>query len=280
MRDSWSTCLQTLEGHSGVVRSVAFSHDSARLASASWDNTVKIWDASSGACLQTLKGHSSYVNSVAFSHDSARLASASYDSTVKIWDASSSACLQTLEGHSSYVNSVAFSHDSARLASASDDNTVKIWDASSGACLQTLEGHSSYVNSVAFSHDSARLASASDDNTVKIWDASSGACLQTLQIGKSLENVSFDATGSFLHTAIGAIALQSAEGPSMMDVTELERSLYAAIGLSPDSIWIKHSGENMLWIPSEYRPSCSSISETVIGVGNGSGRVWLCRINI
>jgi WD40 repeat protein len=63
---------------------VAFSHDSARLATASYDDTVKIWDAYSGACLQTLEGHSSAVYSVAFLHDSARLVSASYDDTVKI----------------------------------------------------------------------------------------------------------------------------------------------------------------------------------------------------
>ncbi|KAF1967661.1 HET-domain-containing protein, partial [Bimuria novae-zelandiae CBS 107.79] len=75
MSDGWSACLQTLEGHSNGVTSVAFSHDSARLASASYDRTVKIWDASSGACLQTLEGHSDEVTSVAFSHDSARLAS-------------------------------------------------------------------------------------------------------------------------------------------------------------------------------------------------------------
>src|SRR6266480_52695 len=133
--DKWSACLQTLEGHRGWVWSVAFSHDSARLASASGDNTVKIWDASSGECLQTLEGHRGWVSSVAFSHDSARLASASGDNTVKIWDASSGECLQTLEGHRGGVWSVAFSHDSARLASASDDKTVKIWDASSGECL-------------------------------------------------------------------------------------------------------------------------------------------------
>jgi WD40 repeat protein len=139
IRDEWGACLQTLEGHSGVVSSVAFSHDSARLASASYDRTVKIWDACSGECLQTLKGHSGDVSSAAFSHDSARLASASWDNTVKIWDASSGECLQTLEGHSGYVSSVAFSHDSARLASsASWDSTVKIWDACSGECLQTL----------------------------------------------------------------------------------------------------------------------------------------------
>jgi WD40 repeat protein len=98
MVDNWGACLQTLEGHSSNVSSVAFSHDSTRLASASDDRTVKICDASSGACLQTLEGHSNYVSSVAFSHDSTRLASASDDRTVKIWDASSGACLQTLEG--------------------------------------------------------------------------------------------------------------------------------------------------------------------------------------
>src|ERR1700743_2035813 len=86
MRDEWSACLQTLEGHSNWVGSVPFSHDSTRLASASHDRTVKIWEASSGRCLQTLKGHSEPVNSVAFSHDSTRLTSSSDDSTVKIWD--------------------------------------------------------------------------------------------------------------------------------------------------------------------------------------------------
>jgi len=45
----------TLEGHRRWVRSVAFSHDSTRLASASSNNTVKIWDASSGECLQTFE---------------------------------------------------------------------------------------------------------------------------------------------------------------------------------------------------------------------------------
>ena len=180
MEADWSACLTTLEGHSGAVSSVIFSHDSTRLASASDDKTVKIWDATTGACIATLEGHSNIVNSVVFSHDSTRLASASDDETVKIWDATTGACIETLEGHSDRVFSVVFSPDSHRLASASDDRTVQIWDATTGACIATLEGHTKSVNSVVFSHDSTQLASASDDETFKIWDASTGACVGTL----------------------------------------------------------------------------------------------------
>jgi WD40 repeat protein len=217
---------------------------------------------------------------VAFSHDSTRLASASRDNTVKMWDASTGACLQTLEGHSNWVTSVAFSHDSTRLASASYDKTVKIWDASSGACLQTLEGHSSTVRSVAFSHDSTRLASASYDRTVKMWDASSGACLHTLDVGKALFRLSFDRNSSRLLTEIGSIDTQSLETSSITDLKEPARPLHVGTGVSSDGIWIQHAGKNMLWVPSEYRPSHSSLNGTMVGVGVGSGRVWICIVDL
>ncbi|KAF2266974.1 hypothetical protein CC78DRAFT_552099 [Lojkania enalia] len=78
---AWDACLSTLEGHSHSVRSVAFSPDSTRLVSGSYDKTVKIWDASSGECLSTLEGHSDSVRSVAFSPDSTRLVSGSDDNS-------------------------------------------------------------------------------------------------------------------------------------------------------------------------------------------------------
>ncbi|KAK1976745.1 WD40-repeat-containing domain protein, partial [Colletotrichum cereale] len=92
MEDEWDACLQTLEGHSGPVSSVAFSGDGTQLASASWDKIVKVWDAATGQYLRTLAGHSDYVTSVAVSGDGMQLASASRDSTVKVWDAATGQC--------------------------------------------------------------------------------------------------------------------------------------------------------------------------------------------
>jgi hypothetical protein len=66
---------------------VAFSPVGDRLASGSFDNTVKVWDLNSGQEVRTLKGHAGCILSVAFSPDGRRLASASADLSVKLWDA-------------------------------------------------------------------------------------------------------------------------------------------------------------------------------------------------
>ncbi|MHC5744904.1 MAG: WD40 domain-containing protein [Nostoc sp.] len=181
--------VNTLEGHSSKVISVAYSPNGQQIASASWDKTIKIWDVSSGQLLKTLTGHSSEVISVVYSPNGQQLASASWDKTIKIWDVSSGQLLKTLTGHSSEVISVVYSPNGQQLASASTDKTIKIWDVSSGQLLKTLTGHSSKVISVAYSPNGQQIASASWDKTIKIWDVSSGQLLKTLT-GHSSEVIS------------------------------------------------------------------------------------------
>ncbi|KAE8372212.1 hypothetical protein BDV26DRAFT_298071, partial [Aspergillus bertholletiae] len=185
VEDSWSPVLQTLEGHSLSVRSVAFSPDGCMLASGSADETIKLWDTATGMLRQTLEGHSLSVSSVAFSPDGCTLASGSGDGTIKVWDTATGMLRQTLEGHSFSVSSVAFSPDGCTLASGSDDGIIKLWDTTTGTLRQTLEGHSHSVGSVAFSPDGCMLASGSDDETIKLWDTATGTLRQTLE-GHSL----------------------------------------------------------------------------------------------
>ncbi|KAL7928858.1 hypothetical protein V8C35DRAFT_220486 [Trichoderma chlorosporum] len=182
--------IRTLNGHTKAVESVAFSHDSELIVSASADATVKIWRTDTGKGIKTLNGHTGVVNSVAFSHDSKLIASGSYDKTVRVWSAETGECIRTLKGHINCVASVAFSHDSQLIASASG-KTVRVWRAGTGECIRTLVGHSFLVTSVAFSHGSRLLASGSSDNTMRVWSADSGECVQMQISGSGVTSVAF-----------------------------------------------------------------------------------------
>jgi WD40 repeat protein len=78
--------IAVLRGHENWVRSAAYSPDSARIVTASWDNTARVWDAASGQLIALLRGHEAQVQSAAYSPDGARIVTASIDNTARVWD--------------------------------------------------------------------------------------------------------------------------------------------------------------------------------------------------
>ncbi len=193
-------CVRTLKGHQGWVWAIAFSPDGATLASSSADQTVILWNPTTGDRLRTLEGHSDLVLSVAFSPQSPLLASSSRDKSIIIWNSETGERLRNLRGwfsgHSELVDAVAFSPNGSMLASGSWDRKIILWNPYTGKAIRKLRGHSSWVYSLAFSPDGITLASGSRDTTLMLWNVHTGQQFFTLYGDAGLVNaVAFSPNG-------------------------------------------------------------------------------------
>jgi WD40 repeat protein len=162
--------------------------DSApRLATGSADETIKLWDATTGREALTLRGHQERITSLAWGPDG-RLASGCGDGSVKIWDSLREQEANVLPGPGVRATAVAWSPDGKRLASAGDDGMIRICDPSARAEVAPLQGHDEgrvnqqfgLIRSLAWSPDGTRLASAGLDGRALIWEVAGGRAVFAL----------------------------------------------------------------------------------------------------
>jgi WD40 repeat protein len=120
---------------------IRFSPDDRRIATASDDGKVRLWDAKTGALEHTFDGHRGMASTVAFSPDGKRLASGGQDLAVHLWDAEKRTAVRKLEGHTVWVSDVAFTPDGTRIVSVGGNWTeeasdgLRVWDAADGTAL-------------------------------------------------------------------------------------------------------------------------------------------------
>jgi WD40 repeat protein len=155
--------------HTSRVTAVAWSTRGTRIASASYDKTVRIWDAHDGTNIMTYQGHWDRVLAVAWSPDSNLVASAGNDGTIQIWDPVNANLVLTYRDHMQPVLALAWSPDGKRIASACEDRSVRIWDTITGQTLYMHNNHIGRVLTVGWSPDGKYIASAGEDKSAHVW---------------------------------------------------------------------------------------------------------------
>jgi WD40 repeat protein/tetratricopeptide (TPR) repeat protein len=171
--------LDSLEGHGSRITDVSFSADGQRIASTSFDGTVRLWQPDKHRLYQVIDAHADIVSSLRFATDGETLISSSYDHTLKQWQPDG-ILANTLESHTAKVNAVEVVPQSDRLISVSDDATLKVWQAT-GELQSTLEEHAAPIKGLTVSPDGERWASVDETGQLNLW-SKDGDVLKTLPL--------------------------------------------------------------------------------------------------
>lgn len=166
-------------GHAGPVSRVAFHPKVPVIATASDDQTWKMWSIPEGQLVLSGEGHKDWVSDVSFHPRGSLVGTTSGDTTVKIWDVEKESCRCTLTDHTQGVWACAFHDLGDFFVTCSMDQSCKAFDLQSMRCRQTLRGHVDSVNFVTFQPCSSNVLTASGDKTVSLWDLRTGNCVQT-----------------------------------------------------------------------------------------------------
>lgn len=183
---SWQL-VSELTGHTGLVMALAFSPDSQRLASGSYDLKVHVWNMATRQIENTLAEPVGRVNSVAWTPDGRKLVIGGERSDVLIWNLDDQQSVRRLGGHAEGVNALAVFDYGRRAIVAAGDFQLRIWNLETAQLEHSHFGHAAPITRLSVSSDNQRLATASYDNTIRLWDIQTGLELVALEPSSEVE---------------------------------------------------------------------------------------------
>jgi WD40 repeat protein len=194
--------IQTIEGHTGAVKSLAVLHDNRLLVSGSFDRTVRIWRFPHGSLINKLDDPRGEILTVASSPDGRWLAGAGADRAIFLWGLPEGSYVNRLEGHDDTITSISISPDQHLLASCGRDQTVRLWSFPDGYLRQNPEKFPSAISTTCFHPDGKFLVCGCLDGSVSFISTSTGKCLATFAAHQGMvTGIGTDASGETLITS-------------------------------------------------------------------------------
>ncbi|KAF8834275.1 WD40 repeat-like protein [Paxillus ammoniavirescens] len=260
--------VQVLEGHENWVSCVRFCPDEDKLVTGSFDNTLRIWNRTTGAVV--LRGHSDWVRDVDVSRDGRMIVSGSHDKTFRIWNRESGETMHVCEGHENLVRSVQFSPDSSRVVSGSDDETVRVLLVETGElAFEPIKCHGD-VWCVRYSPSGDRIASGA--SSVQIWDAETGSGIVSIR-NSSVISVAWTADGTHvIGGRKGEVTIWNSHTGEQLRTWKAHDNKWITLSLSPSG---SHLATCCLWgdetafvfdIPTGEQIAALKHDETVQGI--------------
>jgi len=182
---AYASPVQTRQfNHGGPVYGVAISRDARTVVTCSADQTVRIFDASTGNQRFQLSGHQGPVHAVALTPDESLVISSGADHTLRLWDATGGRQLKQLATFEETKYSVAVHPDGQRIAAAGADRRIDLINLLTGTVERTLEGHTDYIHCVGFNSRGDRLLSYGYAGQLRIWNTADGRPLFEQRVGR------------------------------------------------------------------------------------------------
>jgi WD40 repeat protein len=221
-------------GHKNRVVYATFSPDGKRLATASWDKTIRIWDVENGTSREVLRGHTHIVEKVFFSQDLRYLVSLSEDFSARIWDLERGVSTAQLWGHKDDLTHIAISSDAGVILTTSLDKTARLWKGPTGEALKYLAVESEALSGT-LSRDGRKAAVGTRTGALYIWPTGEGKPLQIRAHEGPITQILLSPDEAYLLclSEDGSASVWSWEGQAIVRLKGHTGSLKAA-SFSPD----------------------------------------------
>ena len=184
--------------HGGPVYGVAVNANGKTAVSCSADQTVRVWDNTTGQQKFQMNGHEGPVHAVAMSLDETFAMTSGADGALRLWDLTGGRQLKELVRYEATMYAVAIHPQGQLVAAAGADRKVHLLDMTTGTEVRTLTGHTDFIHSVQFSPDGSQLASYGYAGYLKLWRTADGVLLHESRQGKVGNSVAFSPDGTKL----------------------------------------------------------------------------------
>lgn len=253
--ESRGVARHVFEGHDDVINAVVFSPDGRQIASASTDETIRIWNVETGTS-KKLEGHTDRVASIAFSQDGRSIASGGYDRTVRLWDVDGGGS-RVIAEHGASVKRVAFAPDGASIASIGEDRVLRLTPVGGGEAKKFEVPTVNREVTIEFSFDGSKIATGGHGNAVYVFDVAIGSRERFAEQAAPVKWVTWSPSGERL-------ACAGADGTVM--IVELATKSTRVYAVHEDIV------QHVAFSPDGKRIASASLDHTVRVVEIANGR--------